>query len=162
MKGAGEWIDLDSLFGMSLARSLRSALAGNATRLVLPWSHRHVEAFCKSHVRQFSRNGVGRGYLVAVPVSSWHLRDLRGCSEVHVVKVRTSWHICFTFQYDRDVDTVITTKTPPPPTPFSRKLLCKTHIHSHTHTNTQRTHIAHHVYVLHGIVCLCKCALCFF
>ena len=33
----------------------------------------------KSHVRQFSRNGVRRGYLVAVTVSTWQWRGLSGC-----------------------------------------------------------------------------------
>ena len=32
----------------------------------------------KSHVRQFSRYGVGRGYLVVVTGSTWQLRDLHG------------------------------------------------------------------------------------
>ena len=32
---------------------------------------------CKNHVRQFSRNGVGRGYLLAVTGSVWMLQCLR-------------------------------------------------------------------------------------
>ena len=45
----------------------------------MPRPHLHVKPSRKSHVRQFSRNGVGCGYLVAVTGFTWQLRSLRGC-----------------------------------------------------------------------------------
>ena len=41
------------------------------TSILMPRSHLHVKLSRKSHVIGHSRNGMGRGYLVAVPGSSW-------------------------------------------------------------------------------------------
>ena len=54
-------------------------------------SHVHVKPSCKSNVRQFLRNGVGSGYLVAVMGSPWHLWDLRGCYGMYVA-TSSKWH----------------------------------------------------------------------
>ena len=35
-------------------------------QVVIKWSHFYVKLFIISYVRQFLRNGVGRGYLLAV------------------------------------------------------------------------------------------------
>ena len=45
---------------------------------IMPRSHLHVKPSRKA-VRRFSRNGIGRGYLVAVTGSTWQLRGLCGC-----------------------------------------------------------------------------------
>ena len=45
---------------------------------IMPRSHLHVKPSHKSHDRGFSRNGDGRGYLVAVMGSTWQLRDVCG------------------------------------------------------------------------------------
>ena len=55
----------------------------------LPRSHLYVKLSRRSHVRRFSRNGVGRGYRVAVTGSTWPLRDVRGCYGMYIA----------TFQY---------------------------------------------------------------
>ena len=45
----------------------------------------------KSHVRQFSRNSVGRGNLVAVTGSTWLLQILCGCYGVYMAVTGSMW-----------------------------------------------------------------------
>ena len=45
----------------------------------MPQSHLHVKLSHKRVVRQFSRNGVGHGYLVAIMRSMWLLRGHTWC-----------------------------------------------------------------------------------
>ena len=62
------------LLELHLVRLFQAVLAR-----AMPRSHLHIKPSCKSHVRRFSQNGVGRGYLVAVSGSGsrWQLRGLR-------------------------------------------------------------------------------------
>ena len=50
------------------------------------------KAVPKSHVRRFSRNDVGRGYVVAVTGSSWQVRDVRGNQTQQKTVVLTGVH----------------------------------------------------------------------
>ena len=80
-----------------------------------PRLHRHLKQSRKTEpVRQYPRNGVGRGYLVAITGSTWQLRGirdyvtglrgmlrgLRGCYGVYVVVTGSTWqsrglHVCY-------------------------------------------------------------------
>ena len=54
---------------------------------LMPWLHLHVKAIPSSHVRQFSWDWVGWGYLVAVTGSTGLLRDLPGCYRAYVLLI---------------------------------------------------------------------------
>ena len=56
-------------------------------------SHLQVKPSRKSHVRWFSRHGVGRGYLVGITGFTWNvwlLRGLHGCYGIYSLK-RIEW-----------------------------------------------------------------------
>ena len=59
----------------------------------MPRSHPHVKAGRPVRATQdnFTRNWVGRGYLVAVTGSTWLLRGLRGCYGVCVAVKASMW-----------------------------------------------------------------------
>ena len=65
---------------------------GVGVNTAVPPSHKNQSS--KSHVRQFSQNTVGHGYLLAVMGSTWLSQGQCGCSGVYVplIFMKTNLH----------------------------------------------------------------------